>query len=560
MGIPQFFGWITRKYDNIIECKTNEIDHLYFDFNCLIYHVYGDIIKNEYQKFSKYNEEQRVQYLLDEIEKYVVKIVKEVKPKKSVNVCIDGVVPMAKMHRQRQRRYKSPIFKEWENEIKRRFDVYQEELFDTNQITPGTPFMEKLGEKVKKIKVGVQYLVSDANLSGEGEHKIMRLLKKIPKKEKVCIYGLDADLIMLSLLMENEICLLRENVQMNLKDKFGENEFLVVDINRLKNSIYEEMMKNLSEKFNVKSFQFTKNRVVNDYIFLGFFLGNDFLHHIPSLSIANNGTDFLLKIYATCFSMCKNYLTFKVNGITKINKTFFYKLFEALSKMEYGNIKYIHQKRKVPNPPTFDDTYTEMKWKWDRIPFNDKFKDRFSVIDYLRDGWKKKYYEVFFSIDIQNKNDQCILNNICQNYIEGIIFTMRYYFDGKDYWEWYNPYFVSPLASDIFKYLDKIKDINVVCLDEKEPFTPYEQLLLVLPPSSFHHLPKSLQEEYKNPKLSLYYPKEFDWCCEEKFMLYSIEPKLPLFDIPAIREVCKEKKFTEKEMKRNIQSQLFLSK
>jgi len=41
-------------------------------------------------------------------------------------------------------------------------------------------------------------------------------------------------------------------------------------------------------------------------------------------------------------------------------------------------------------------------------------------------------------------------------------------------------------------------------------------------------------------RLALYYPDEFDWVSEERFMLYSIEPKLPLLDIDRIREVVSE--------------------
>ena len=40
-------------------------------------------------------------------------------------------------------------------------------------------------------------------------------------------------------------------------------------------------------------------------------------------------------------------------------------------------------------------------------------------------------------------------------------------------------------------------------------------------------------------ELSLYYPDEFEWVAEERMMLYSIEPKLPLLDIDRIRDVVR---------------------
>lgn len=559
MGIPQYFGWLSRKYDNIIQLKPENIEHLYFDFNCLIYHVYGNIIKEHYSTFKEFNENQRITYLLDKVESYLKSIIKEVNPQKSISICVDGVVPMAKMHRQRQRRYKSPIMKEWENELKRRFDIYQEELFDTNQITPGTPFMMKLSEKLRSISYPKPVTISDANQYGEGEHKILRLIREDKVKGKICIYGLDADLIMLSLSLDHEVSLLRENTHVGaVEERFGQVDFLTINVLNLKDCIFKEMMKSLSEKFNVKSFSFTKEKLIKDYVFIGMFLGNDFLHTLPSVSIQNNGSDFLIKVYSQCFAKCRNYLTYKVNGNTKINKGFLMSFFDILARAEPSSLKAMFHRKKIPNPPNFDDTYSELKWKMDRIPFNERFKDNFSVIDYNRDqNWKRKYYDIFFDLNISNDFDKENVKEICQNYLEGIYFTMKYYFDGEDHWEWYNPYFVSPFASDISNYL-KEKDINSVKLDKGTPFTPLEQLMLVLPRTSFSHLPDCLVNGI-NEKLVLYYPDEFGWCAEEKFMVYSIEPKLPLFNLEKVREVFKEEegKLNEIEKTRNSLSEIF---
>jgi proliferating cell nuclear antigen len=207
---------------------------------------------------------------------------------------------------------------------------------------------------------------------------------------------------------------------------------------------------------------------------------------------------------------------------------------------------------------SFDDTYSELKWKMDRIPFNERFKGKFSVVDYQNQGWKRKYYEVFFDLDINKDFDNENVKDICKNYLEGIYFTMKYYFDGEDHWEWYNPYFVSPFASDIYSYM-KDNDINSVKLDKGKPFTPLEQLMLVLPKTSFEQLPDCLVNGIKD-KLILYYPEEFGWCSEEKFMVYSIEPKLPLFDLEKVREVfeSKSKLLTERENERNSLSEIYI--
>ena len=60
---------------------------------------------------------------------------------------------------------------------------------------------------MKKIK---KYILDDCQNRGEGEHKILQYLKNYTKDDINCIYGLDADLIMLSLCADSKIYLLRE--------------------------------------------------------------------------------------------------------------------------------------------------------------------------------------------------------------------------------------------------------------------------------------------------------------------------------------------------------------
>lgn len=103
------------------------------------------------------------------------------------------------------------------------------EPFDSNCITPGTEFMDRLIAHLrffirKKIAEDAEWqrpvvILSGPDVPGEGEHKIMeymRIRKASPEympNERHCMYGLDADLVMLSLVThEPRFCLLREVV------------------------------------------------------------------------------------------------------------------------------------------------------------------------------------------------------------------------------------------------------------------------------------------------------------------------------------------------------------
>ena len=91
-------------------------------------------------------------------------------------------------------------------------------------------------------------------------------------------------------------------------------------------------------------------------------------------------------------------------------------------------------------------------------------------------------------------------------------------------------------------HLKRVKDINGIALERGTPFHPFEQLMMVLPKGSASILPKCLETEMKSKELEMYYPATFEWVAWEKFMLYSIEPNLPLISVDAIRAVVARNK------------------
>lgn len=236
-------------------------------------------------------------------------------PQKLFFMAIDGVAPRAKINQQRGRRFRAAKDAEiQEAKAKAKgIEIPKEKRFDSNCITPGTLFMAKLGEQLKcfiehKISMDdawkkCKILFSGSEVPGEGEHKIMDYIRYMKASKdyncnsRHCLYGLDADLIMLGLCShEPNFSLLREEV------KFGkqqvrmtpeETKFCLLHLSLLREYIEHEFSP-VKDKL---SFAFDIEKIIDDWVLMGFLVGNDFIPHLPNLHITNGALPILYRAY-----------------------------------------------------------------------------------------------------------------------------------------------------------------------------------------------------------------------------------------------------------------------
>ena len=200
MGIPSYFSYIVRKHRSILinyQSKRMAIHNLYMDCNSLIY----DSIHELDDKKGHINDIETtiINMVCDKI-KYYIRLLS---PQRNVFIAFDGVAPIAKLEQQKNRRYKSWL----EKDLHMKMGISQGSIFDTVSITPGTEFMKKLDsmihatfENTKEFNNNI--IISSSNQPGEGEHKIYKYIRENQNEHKnytTVIYGLDADLIMLTL-------------------------------------------------------------------------------------------------------------------------------------------------------------------------------------------------------------------------------------------------------------------------------------------------------------------------------------------------------------------------
>lgn len=485
MGVPGLFGSYYRKYKKEKELLTSlevlsksNMKHLFFDYNSLIHPCAQQLLSANHDKYkSSINTDRIEEDIIENCINYTQLII-DIINVKSVYIVIDGVAPRSKICQQRERRYKSHFFKELEEG--------KSSLWDSNKITPGTLFMSKLTLALNKWiilqqKKQINIHISDSNEPGEGEHKMMRMIDDLP--EKVLIYGLDADLIMLSMLHKHSdnIVLIRDNSFQSQTQSNNAIDYL--NIKNLKHLILSDISDKLKvENINVNVTQ-VKAGLIQDYILLCFFLGNDFLEHLHPLYIKDHGIDIILKAYIKASSNHKN--CFLVNDLIQdplkwresINLYFLKDIFYQLKNYEDYYIKQGKLRRTRIDMKIIEEI--NMK------PVENSKLYFYTDVGKVMQGNFRDAYHSFYGMNNDN------IENICLNYIQGLYWVLGYYNSHiHQNWSWHFTYNAVPFCNDLFNYLktnvhqNKLQsEINKSLLPDK-PFSNIKQLCLVLPKES----------------------------------------------------------------------------
>lgn len=492
MGIKHFFGWFKTNFGKHIHNlskgkKVNApVDVLMIDLNGLFHsstqkiYEYGNHkpLKSLMPRNRKYKRDntKQIQVFVD-ICNNIKKITNVVKPQKKLVLCVDGPAPIGKQCQQRQRRFRSA--KEKSNDEFRKFD--------SNCLTPGTKFMDFLTKYIdwfirKQMSTDKTWqefdvIFSNEKVAGEGEHKCVKFIRDHGSVEDIyCIHGLDADLIMLSLgtHMPN-FYVLRDDIYNH------DNEFFFINIGNVRKDLSEMM------RWSDKEYKFVPELAINDFIFLCFLVGNDFLPHMPSLEIIEGGIDAMIDVYK---QICEHY-----GHLTKLKKdvpTFRKKpvkiFFGTMAQYEKGMLEGKLKKKGVffPDPVLESNAVLEEDGNYE-----------LNIEQYRSD-----YYT-------ENFPQNTTIKKICHHYLEGMQWVLSYYTRGVQSWTWFYPYHYAPFAFDMKKY---IKSFKFSKYSLTTPTSPYLQLISVLPPRSFRLIPKPLSSLLvdKMSPLKKFCPHNFD--------------------------------------------------
>jgi 5'-3' exonuclease len=529
MGIPSFFSFIVKNHSNIIKklsANPIKIDNLYLDCNSIIYDAF---YKMEVTTITEEVSNVIISKTIQIIKEYINLL----KPTKRLMIAFDGVAPVAKLDQQRSRRFKSL----YQNSLSRSiYKTTTPDPWNTTAITPGTLFMKTLDEKINHAfsnpsQFGLNYItVSGSNVYGEGEHKIFKYIRDNSSEHKdnnTVIYGLDADLIMLSinhLPISRNIYLFRETPEFikSINSELEPNESYVLDIPALSDAITLDM--NNGKELTTEQ---QKNRIY-DYIFLCFFLGNDFMPHFPAINIRTGGVEKMLQAYKSTIGNTNENLTDgKIIYWKNVRK-----IVEFLAKNELEFFKQEHKIRDRREKNKLPDITPEDKMNnFINIPTYDRSIEKF--INPYKDNWQRRYYKSLFDIEINE--ERC--KQISTNYLEGLEWTMKYYTTGCPDWRWRYNYNYPPLLQDLLQF---IPYFNTEFMENKldKPVSELVQLSYVMPRQSLIFLPEKLYEDIIKNRIDQYKTVcDFSWAYCKYF--WECHPNLPNIDVNELEEFIK---------------------
>jgi 5'-3' exonuclease len=538
MGIPSYFHTLIRTYGSRFFGSTKRCSRLFLDLNCCI-HGCKNRVLSEFtgDLTTKKGQDIFEKKVIDEVIKTIIHFCKKTNPEEMLWIAVDGVVPLAKMVQQRERRMRSVEDRE---EIRKIYEEHGKEIpkqWDSNAITPGTPFMielcKEIHKKVEFIKKEAsvkQILINDVTNPGEGEQKIFEYMRKYPGTDETTedvIYGLDADLIILSLLhssderQKSSISLLRE------EQAFGK---LVKDDATGKDVLIRFAVSEMGKMIPLEWSGKNDKTLIYDYVVLMSLMGNDFVPHSPSLTFRSEGMERILDAYRKVDERIVIYPEIQWKVLSKVFEVLQEEETKTLKKDEKrtdqirrrirsGEIPFKHAIKEDP----VEQEIARMDWK--HLEFEPKIK-----VD--EKGWESKYYKhmggVYGDYSIMPIPEE-LKKRVCDAYLYSIWWCWNYYIGIDIPADICYSFASAPLLRDasricntwsppkISKYL-RLKDIPVEA-----------QLLVVLPVSSHKILPKWVQDIakecddlYISGCSSWTYGKRHIWECT------SILPRIPI--------------------------------
>lgn len=521
MGVPRLYRWFSKRYPSLVspaDASGPRVDNLYLDLNGIVHQrSHGPGCG------SKADEIIFVECFSD-----ICALVDLVAPNKLVYLALDGVAPRAKLNQQRARRF-STAKERAAAGGQRPLNGSKPDDFDSNCITPGTEFMAGLGDAFvfliqQKMRddsawAGLDVILSPTSVPGEGEHKIMEFIRQRHDEPNTvhCAYGADADLMLLALCThEPHFLVLREAPQTDFNEPIGGPSARLergcppmqyISIGLLREYLALELRPPQGAPRSTEDFDL--ERALDDFVLLTFLVGNDFLPHLPTVDISTGSLEALLMIYRHLLSSWETggYLTTRGHIEWHRLET----ILERLGHLEPHAIDAGSGGRRRGRKGAGSDTAKIARIVLKRVAETCAVDPAVQLeFDRERHALHQTHKHSHYVDKHGFKPGGARHRGLCREYLRGLAWTLQYYTRGCCSWSWFFPYHYGPFISDL------VDDIHEHCIYEigwslGQPYTPLQQLLAVLPPSSAWALPAPYRAMMTDPSSEIadFYPVDF---------------------------------------------------
>ena len=413
------------------------------------------------------------------------------------------------------------------------------ESWDTNSITPGPEFMERLSGALRRLceARGPGWMVSGAEEPGEGEQKVMAWVRARAdslRGKSIAVYGLDADLIVLCLLHAATVApettwrILREKQEfgaMNAARTYEHQEFLYLSVS------------GLLEEFVPPARRAQTPQYMLDYVCGMSLLGNDFLPHALSVHLREGGHDRLRVALEEVYASGDTLTERTVEGRVVVRRTGLLRILTSWSLTEDEDIRHTFQ-RKTQVRMGAPRTETErlmlpvqnlpLEWAEELALWN-------PVTRKLYPDWQERYGMNGSDVPLTPED----IEQRAIRYVEGLQWILDYYTGQRPVSaEWHYPWNLPPLwlqiAAAILAYPPGQLPIPPSAETDPAPLKPQEQLSMVLPLESWW-LVRDISLRTAPERLRAFWPKRFGFHSLGRRFLWECEPKLPCLTARRLR-------------------------
>jgi 5'-3' exonuclease len=513
MGGPLYYKFLCRHHPGALVHRPPRVECLYLDFNGLVHQCVAESLPSRQpEQPALVSDTAIVQRVLAAMHR----ILRICCPRRLV-VAMDGVPPLAKMAQQRKRRF---------------MNLSVDSGWDTNAISPGTPFMRNLADAVRHTFPAA--VVSDTLDPGEGEQKIRQQLQDLLQQPPPLglplpgggggahvVYCCDADLVQLCLLLCPCWFPLMLMWPLGAWGRFcNRHRHTFLDVRRLAQLLFVD-----SSSPPTDTACFT-HRAARDHILLFALFGNDIVPGLPCLHLDDHDVQLVQSIYLQHIRGAGAWLVEAVEGDEHVtwgvSRPALLALLTRLQPHERACMTHKHEafvRRGCPagTASCYEALHPRRQPAW-RTAFYQLVLHSTSAILPVVDGGPAAA--------------PAAIKQVCHEFMASLDWLAAYYFHSGASPSWMYPFTHGPLVGDLVHYLND-QPKRRKCANHSRPaaaVSPDLHLLVVLPPSSAHLLPDPRwRAVHSDPVLGCQYmyPTHFTVVKYLKFAPCTYEPLLP---------------------------------